>query len=173
VNYGEVVRAGASLARRVLPDQGMRLNAPFAFGLVGCLLFCVTGHADEHSQPARRAPPPPFHAHPAGAHPHGPTVRPHPIRVLAPRMVVHGRTGWTHWNHPEVVRPAYYWDWPNVHTVTCIAEDSYGDQYPVSEAAPPGFGLESMTEVEDDAFDRCYSESGHDATCVLTTCTHI
>jgi hypothetical protein len=55
----------------------------------------------------------------------------------------------------------------------CVAEDSYGDQYPVSEAAPPGFGLSDMTGVEDDALDRCYSESGQDSTCVLATCTHI
>ena len=57
--------------------------------------------------------------------------------------------------------------------MTCIAEDSYGDQYPVSEAAAPGFGLANMTEVEDDALDRCFSESGQDATCVLATCTHV
>jgi hypothetical protein len=30
-----------------------------------------------------------------------------------------------------------------------------------------------MTNVEDDALDRCYSESGQDTTCVLASCTHI
>ena len=45
--------------------------------------------------------------------------------------------------------------------------------YPVTEAAQPGFGLADMTQVEDDALDRCYAESGQDPTCVLATCTHI
>jgi hypothetical protein len=134
---------------------------------IGALAF-----AQNRARPERR-PAPPFQAHAAGAHPRGPTVRPHPVRVLAPRAVEHGRTGWNHWEHPEFSRPAYYWDWPHVHTVTCTAEDSYGDQYPVSEAAPPNFGLANMTDVEDDALDRCYSESGQDSTCVLLGCTHI
>jgi hypothetical protein len=97
----------------------------------------------------------------------------HQVRVLAPKSVVHGHGEWAHWNHPDFARPIYYWDWPHVHTVTCVAEDSYGDQYPVSEAAAPGFALANMTDVEDDALDRCYSESGQDTTCVLATCTQI
>jgi hypothetical protein len=154
----------------------MRFKTPVLlclFGLLSGSSFAgVMAFAQGHGRPERRAAPP-FQAHPAGAHPRGPTVRPHPVRVLAPRAVDHGRTGWSHWEHPEFARPVYYWDWPHVHTVTCTAEDSYGDQYPVSEAAPPSFGFANMTEVEDDALDRCYSESGQDATCVLATCTHI
>jgi hypothetical protein len=146
-------------------------KTPLVLGLVfGSLSLCVIGYAEEHF---RREPPPPFQAHPPGAHPRGPTVRQHPVRVLAPRAVDHGHTGWNHWAHPEFARPNYYWDWVHVHNVTCIAEDSYGDQYPVSEPAAPGFGLGNMTDVEDDALDRCYNESGQDATCVLATCTHI
>jgi hypothetical protein len=117
--------------------------------LLGSLFLCLTGYAAEHSRAATRPAPPPFQAHPAG------------------------RSGWSHWDHPEFARPIYYWDWVGVHTVTCSAEDSYGDQYPVSEAAAPGFGLANMTDVEDDVLDRCYSESGQDTTCVLATCTHI
>jgi hypothetical protein len=97
----------------------------------------------------------------------------HAIRVLAPRQITHGRSSWTHWEHPEFARPTYYWDWGRVHNVTCIAEDSYGDQYPVSEGAPPGFDLDAMTGVEDDALDRCYAESGQDTTCYLAACTHL
>ena len=151
----------------------MKFKAPLVLGLLGSLFLCLTGYAEERARQARRPEPPPFRGHPSGVHPHGPVVRPHPVRVLAPRGVVHGRSGWGHWEHPEFARPAYYWDWNGVHTVTCVAEDSYGDQYPVSEAAPPGFGLANMTDVEDDALDRCYAESGQDATCYLATCTHI
>ncbi len=153
----------------------MRFNKPLIISVCGLLVSSSIGlvaFAQGRARPERR-PAPPFQAHPAGAHPRGPTVRSHPVRVVAPRSVEHGRTGWTHWEHPEFERPAYYWDWVHVHTVTCTAEDSYGDQYPVSEAAPPNFALVNMTDVEDDALDRCYSESGQDATCVLATCTHI
>jgi hypothetical protein len=152
----------------------MKVIARLPVGLLfGSLFICLTGYAEERSRQARRPEPPPFQAHTAGAHPRGPTVRQHPIRTLAPRAVVHGSSGWAHWEHPEFQRPAYYWNWAGVHNVTCVAEDSYGDQYPVSEAAAPGFGLANMTDVEDDALDRCYSESGQDATCVLVACTHI
>jgi hypothetical protein len=152
----------------------MRFKAPLLLGLLfGSSLLCLTGYAQERGRPARREAPPAFRPHPAGVHPHGPVVRQHPVRVMAPRAVFHGRSGWAHWDHPEFARPIYYWDWNAVHTVTCIAEDSYGDQYPVSEAAAPGFALGNMTDVEDDALDRCYSESGQDATCFLATCTHI
>jgi hypothetical protein len=151
----------------------MKLNAPLTFGLVvGSLSLCLIGYAQERGR-APRPPPPPFQGHPGGVHPRGATVHSHAIRVLAPRAVDHGRTGWAHWNHPDFARPTYYWDWQHVHNVTCVAEDSYGDQYPVSEAAAPGFALANMTDVEDDALDRCYSESGQDNTCVLATCTHI
>jgi hypothetical protein len=151
----------------------MKLKASLSAGLlVGSSFLCLVGYAEERGR-GGRAEPPPFQPHPAGTHPRGPTVRPHQVRVLAPRAVDHGRTGWTHWNHPDFAPPNYYWNWQGVHNVTCIAEDSYGDQYPVSEAAPPGFGLNDMTGVEDDALDRCYSESGQDNTCTLLSCTHI
>jgi len=154
----------------------MKLKAPLTLGLMlGSLSLCLIGYAEERGRPSRPARPeaPAFQAHPAGVHPRGRTVPQHQIRVLAPRAVDHGRTGWAHWDHPEFARPNYYWNWNGVHNVTCIAEDSYGDQYPVSEAAAPGFGLNNMTDVEDDALDRCYSESGQDNTCVLASCTHI
>ena len=152
----------------------MKLKTPLMLGIaLSSLSLCLIGYAEEHFRPGPRQPPPPFQAHPAGPHPHGPIVRPHPIRVLAPRPIVHGRSGWAHWEHPEFARPTYYWEWAGVHNVTCIAEDSYGDQYPVSEAAAPGFGLANMNDVEDDALDRCYSESGQDSTCYLASCTHI
>jgi hypothetical protein len=152
----------------------VKLKAPLSFGLLlGSLSLCLVGYADEHGRMAPRPPPRPFQAHPPGTHPHGPMVRQHPVRVLAPTAVVHGHAGWAHWEHPEFARPSYYWNWAAVHNVSCIAEDSYGDQYPVSEAWAPGSTLANMTDVEDDALDRCYSESGQDTTCFLATCTHI
>lgn len=131
------------------------------------------GHEGGHPPVVNRPAPPKFVAHPPGAHPRGPTVHSHPVRVLAPRVVVRGgRREWKHWSHPEFVRPAYYWDWAAIHNVSCIAEDSYGDQYPVTQSTYPGFGNDGMTSVEDDALDRCYSESGGDQSCYLATCSH-
>jgi hypothetical protein len=43
---------------------------------------------------------------------------------------------------------------------------------PVSQVTVTGFGLATMTEVEDDALDRCYAESGQDPTCFLASCSH-
>jgi hypothetical protein len=151
--------------------MAMPRKVPVALALLfGSSSLVLFAYAEEHG---RRAEPPPFQRHVPGPHPNGPTVRPHSVRVLQPRSVEHGRTGWAHWSHPDFPRPNYYWDWVHVHTVTCTAEDSYGDQYPVSESAPPSFGLANMTDVEDDALDRCYSESGQDSTCALLSCTHI
>jgi hypothetical protein len=126
----------------------------------------------ERRAPPPRAAPPRFQAHPPGAHPHGAMVRQHPVRVLSSKSVAYGGHQWRHWEHPEFARPAYYWDWNTIHNVTCTAEDSYGDQYPVTEATFRGFGLVNMTAVEDDALDRCNVESGGDQTCYLLTCSH-
>lgn len=151
----------------------MKLKLPLAVAVIlGSLSVLAVARAEEHRGGPERAAPPRFQAHPAGVHPHGAMVRPHAVRVLAPRVIVHGGGGWVHWNHPEFARPTYYWDWGVIHNVSCIAEDSYGDQYPVTEAAVPGFGLGNMTQIEDDALDRCYSESGQDGTCYLATCSH-
>ncbi|HEY4183668.1 MAG TPA: hypothetical protein VGP07_01310 [Polyangia bacterium] len=99
-------------------------------------------------------------------------VRPHAVRVLRPSVAKFGAHPWRHWEHPEFSRPLYYWDWAAVRNVSCIAEDSYGDQYPVTEEAVAGFGLVEMTAIEDDALDRCYAESGGDPSCYLATCSH-
>jgi hypothetical protein len=136
------------------------------------------GRHEDHGRPAEdhrptREPAPKWEAHKPGVHPNGATYKSHPVRVLKPEVIVHGRAKWNHWAHPDFVRPVYYWDWGRIHQVTCVAEDSYGDQYPVTEATGRGFGLETMTNVEDDALDRCYNESGEDNTCYLATCSHV
>jgi hypothetical protein len=99
-------------------------------------------------------------------------VHAHDVRVLSPIVTVHGGGRWAHWGHPEFSRPRYYWDWAIIRQVTCVAEDSYGDQYPVTEATSLGFGLERMTDIEDDALDRCAAESGGDPSCTLMSCSH-
>jgi hypothetical protein len=128
-------------------------------------------HGGERPMPPRPAPPK-FQAHPPGVHPHGPMVRPHALRVMRPTVARYGAHPWRHWEHPEFARPVYYWDWSLIHNISCTAEDSYGDQYPVTEEAFSGFGLVNMTAVEDDALDRCYQESGGDPSCYLATCSH-
>lgn len=131
------------------------------------------GHGGGSRTPPPRAAPPRFQGHPPGAHPHGAPFHSHPIRILKPTTVRRGaERPWRRWGHPEFVRPVYYWDWSQLHQVTCTAEDSYGDQYPVTQSTYSGFGLSEMTNVEDDALDRCYSESGGDQTCYLGTCSH-
>jgi hypothetical protein len=127
---------------------------------------------NEERHYAPRPAPPKWQAHPPGAHPHGPIVRQHPVRVLAPRPVKWGTHPWRHWEHPEFTRPVYYWDWAAVRTVSCTAEDSYGDQYPVTQTTFAGFGLNNMSAVEDEALDRCYSESGGDQSCFINSCSH-
>ena len=135
------------------------------------------GHGNEGRAEGRpnlppRPEPPRYQAHPVGVHPHGPMVRAHQVRVLSPKVVAYGNREWRHWEHAEIARPHYFWEWKSVHHVTCIAEDSYGDQYPVTEATFAGFGLVNMTAVEDDALDRCHNESGGDTSCYLATCSH-
>ncbi|MFL5304360.1 MAG: hypothetical protein ACJ8F1_04065 [Polyangia bacterium] len=120
----------------------------------------------------RRPEPPRWQPHPNGVHPHGPMVRQHSVRVLRPAHVSYGARQWRHWEHPVFARPHYYWEWSAIHQVTCVAEDSYGDQYPVTEDTWRGFGTTNMTDVEDDALDRCYQESGGDPSCYLATCSH-
>ena len=127
---------------------------------------------DEHRTPPPRPEPPRYQPHPRGIHPRGATVHPHAIRVMRPHIAKYGVHPWHHWAHPEFVRPIYYWDWPRIRQVTCVAEDSYGDQYPVTEETFKGFGLINMSQVEDDALDRCYEESGNDASCFIATCSH-
>jgi hypothetical protein len=144
-----------------------------AASILGGAIAIAEGHGAEHNHGTPpRAEPPKFQPHPAGVHPHGPMVRAHSVRVLAPRTLGRGEHAWGHWAHPEFYRPVYYWDWAAVRGVTCVAEDSYGDQYPVSESTFQGFGLIHMTNIEDDALDRCYAESNGDGSCYLATCTH-
>jgi hypothetical protein len=151
-------------------------NSPLTIAaLLGAMSVSFLAYAEARGAPQREAPrvaAPRFQPHTAGIHPRGATVRPHATRVLAPRVVAHGSSSWSHWSHPSFVRPVYYWDWAVIRSVSCVAEDSYGDQYPVTEAEGSGFGLSGMTSVEDSALDRCYSESGQDGSCYLASCSH-
>ena len=136
----------------------MRLKIPLAIAFlirsVSAVTLAQKGEEKHEQRPrAQRAPAPKFEAHPPGTHPRGPTVRAHQVRVLAPRVVVHGGAReWRHWAHPDFARPVYYWDWEVIDQVTCTAEDSYGDQYPVTENWAAGYGLDNMTTVEDGCY---------------------
>ena len=149
------------------------------FAMVGMYGMARADHHGEHHEEHhderrddRRVAPPKFAAHAPGVHPH-PAGRGHSIRVLAPRVVAYGNHNtWKHWGHPEFARPAYYWQWSGIRQVSCVAEDSYGDQYPVTENTFAGFGFANMSAVEDDALDRCNQESGGDTSCYLATCSH-
>lgn len=130
-------------------------------------------HRDERHY-APRPEPPKYVGHQPGYHPPARPVVVHrgQVRVMAPKVIHYGAHPWKHWAHPEFARPVYYWNWGEVHTVSCTAEDSDGDQYPVSVSAWSGFGLQNMSSVEDDALDRCYSETQGDTSCYIATCTH-
>jgi hypothetical protein len=55
--------------------------------------------------------------------------------------------------------------------VTCTAEDSYGNQYPVTEDGYFGEPWQDeVPAVEDAALDRCYEESYGDSSCYLLGC---
>jgi hypothetical protein len=175
----------------------MRIRAPLSLSLLLAIpSLSLVAHAEDRHEQQRheehaevrqeqhheaqrlppRAPPPAWRGHPPGVHPAGPayhpTYHPHPVRVLAPRTMRYGEHPYQRWGHPEFVRPVYYWNWSAIRSVTCVAEDSYGDQYPVTETTGGGFGLDHMTQVEDDTLDRCYDESGGDQSCHLATCSH-
>ena len=169
-----------------MPNPARMKRLVFAAVVLSVLLVRAQERHDEGNrenrgaQPSREArpgesprqEPPRFQPHPPGRNPHGPAARPPPVRTLQPRVVAPGHAEWKHWAHPVFRRPIYYWNWAVVRTVTCVAEDSYGDQYPVTESITPGFQLQDMTGVEDDALDRCYAESGQDPSCMLVGCSH-
>jgi hypothetical protein len=101
-------------------------------------------------------------------------VRPEPGRGInrGPISIGRGSAPWPRWNHPVFNRPVYDWNWASLRVVTCTAEDSYGDQYPVTEDAYSGIQYQAqLPSIEDAALDRCYDESNGDSTCSLVDCT--
>jgi hypothetical protein len=55
--------------------------------------------------------------------------------------------------------------------VTCTAQDSNGEFYPVTEDGYFGWQYQShMDEIEDAAIDRCYDETNGDTGCHLFSC---
>jgi hypothetical protein len=58
--------------------------------------------------------------------------------------------------------------------MTCAAEDSYGDVYPVTAGDYYGVAYQQrIADIEDLALDRCYAESGGDSSCFLLSCTPV
>lgn len=82
-----------------------------------------------------------------------------------------GHYPWVHWEHPIYVRPIYDWNWPQLQVVTCTAEDSFGDLFPVTEDGYFGSVYQDrIGEIEDAALDRCYDESADRTSCRLLDC---
>lgn len=56
-------------------------------------------------------------------------------------------------------------------TVTCTAQDSVGELFPVTEDGYVGVAYEPvLPQIEDAALDRCYAETGGDPGCFLVGC---
>jgi hypothetical protein len=108
-------------------------------------------------------------------HPIVPAPHPafHPAHVYNPYVIHRGAFGWARWAPTyEWVRPTYYFEWDRLRVLTCMSEDSYGDQYPVTESGYHGpMFRDQLGAVEDASLSRCYDESGHDPQCRLITCT--
>ena len=84
----------------------------------------------------------------------------------------HGHFPWAFWRHPLFVFPVYFWEWGRVNYVTCVATDSYGNNYPVTEDGYVGYGYRGViNEVQEIALNRCYAESGGDPGCYPAGCT--
>jgi hypothetical protein len=70
------------------------------------------------------------------------------------------------------VRPIFYWNWDAVQSVTCVSQDSVGDDFPVTEAGYIGIGYQDrIVDVEDASLNRCFEESNGDPSCHLVGCT--
>jgi hypothetical protein len=55
--------------------------------------------------------------------------------------------------------------------VTCSAEDSAGNIFPVTEDEYAGIAYQAeMPSIEDAALDMCYDNSGGDTSCYLVGC---
>jgi hypothetical protein len=100
-----------------------------------------------------------------------PGPRPGPVRVYDPIRFRGGGYPWPLYR-PVFTRPFYYWNWAGLRLVTCTAEDSYGDQFPVTETGYVGIGYQAnLNNIEDGALSRCYAQSPNGASCVLASCT--
>ncbi len=118
--------------------------------------------------------PRPIGPRPIGPRPIGPgPVYPRPINhTFDPINVRIGGLPWAPWEHPIFERPVFGWNWDGLTEVTCTAEDSNGDVYPVTDADYYGVEYQAnLDSIEDAALDRCYDESGGDEGCQLVTCT--
>ncbi|MGZ3693159.1 MAG: hypothetical protein ACXWQO_03075 [Bdellovibrionota bacterium] len=55
--------------------------------------------------------------------------------------------------------------------MTCVAADSQGYEYPVTETGYMGIDYQArLMQIEDAAVDRCYEETNGDEGCQLLTC---
>jgi hypothetical protein len=94
-------------------------------------------------------------------------------RAYDPVFIHAGVYAGRHWDHPYFVRPIFNdWVWDSLRLVTCTAEDSDGDQFPVTENEYTGIEFQAkLPEIEDAALDMCFDETNGDTSCVLVGCT--
>ncbi len=120
-------------------------------------------------------PAPGYGPHPGwGNHPGwggGPAYGPGPGWHTNPFPVHWGYNHWQRWNHPHFERPAFEFEWHRLSSVTCAAQDSYGNAYPITVNEFYGWAYrERMEQIEDLALDRCFQESGGNPYCSLEGC---
>lgn len=93
-------------------------------------------------------------------------------RAFDPVQIHEGVYAGIHWVHPDFVRPVYQWNWDSLVNVTCSAEDSVGNVYPVTESEYVGPAYQAqMANIEDAALDMCYDDSNGDSSCYLLGCS--
>lgn len=107
-----------------------------------------------------------------GPGPHfGPGPFPGPGRYFDPIRFRRGDRPWAHWDHPYFAPPVYGFYWDRIQYVTCTAANSAGYQYPATLDEGRGFPYrDNMADAENAALDRCYAETGGDASCYLMGC---
>ena len=90
-----------------------------------------------------------------------------------PPFVGHGGFyPWPRWGHPVFVRPVFAWQWVSLSAVTCTAETSNGEVFPLTENGYIGDVYQAhMEQIEDATLNQCYAESNGDTTCHLIGCT--
>ena len=94
-----------------------------------------------------------------------------PNHNFDPIRIRDGYRQWPHWDRPFFARPDFDFNWAQLRLVTCIATDSNGDEFPITEDEFWGYNyMERLTSIEDQAIDRCFAETNGDTGCALLTC---
>lgn len=67
--------------------------------------------------------------------------------------------------------PVYPWNWPARFSIMCVAQDSYGNYFDVTEFGYTGWDYQTfMSAVIQASVTRCYYSTGGDIGCRLVFC---